>query len=389
MENTQTIVMLLSNPFRPDPRVLKEAQSLSETGYNITIICWDRLAELESQEILPSGIYIIRIQNIRSSYGTGTHQIRALFRFWLAARQHLAKLHPDLIHCHDFDTLPVGLAWGKLHHIPVIYDAHEYYADLVRPRLNGFIGMILYKIISTTQRICAKIADAVVTVDETLADNYKHLNQHVLVLGHFPQKIFAEIPNPIFTRPVLTMLYAGRISIDRGALLYIDILNHLLDLNIPARLVFAGAITPSTDERSIHQHALGLEKYIEYTGWIPYHQMQDIYHSADVGLSILQPLPRYVAALPVKLFEYMACGLPVIASNFPAISIIINEEKCGILVNPLSQPIEIARFIKDWWNETSVPCSLGENGRQAILSKYNWEREINRLLELYVDLLYG
>jgi glycosyltransferase involved in cell wall biosynthesis len=387
MKKTHTIVMLLTNPFRPDPRVLKEAQSLAKTGYNITIICWDRLAELKSEEVLPSGIEIIRIQNIRSIYGTGPLQILALIRFWFAARQLLAKLHPDLIHCHDFDTLPAGLAWGKLHHLPVIYDAHEYYAELVKPRLNGFLGSILYLVISATERICAKMADAVVTVDETLVDNYKHLNQHVLELGHFPQRIFAEIHNPIFTRPVLTLLYAGRISIDRGALLYIDILNHLLELNIPARLIFAGGITPSTDEKFIHQHELGLEKYIEYLGWIPYNKMQDIYHSADIGLSILQSLPRYVAALPVKLFEYMASGLPVIASNFPSISLIINEENCGILVDPTSQPIEIARIIDEWWNNKTIPCLLGENGRQAVLSKYNWESQISKLLGLYKNLL--
>jgi glycosyltransferase involved in cell wall biosynthesis len=381
------IVMLLSNPFRPDPRVLKEALSLSETGYDINIICWDRLAELPSEQILPSGINIIRIQNIRSAYGIGIQQILTIFRFWIAAYQLLAKLHPDLIHCHDFDTLPAGLAYGKIHHIPVIYDAHEYYAEFVKPRLNGFVGILIYSIISTIERICAKISDAVITVDETLADNYKRLNQRVLVLGHFPQRTFAEIPNPIFTRPVLTMLYAGRISIDRGALLYIDILNFLLDLNIPARLVFAGAITPATDEKLIFQHALGLENFIVFTGWIPYNQMQDIYHSADIGLSILQPLPRYVAALPVKLFEYMACGLPIIACNFSAISNIVNEENCGILVDPTSQPLEIARFIKDWWNETSIPCLLGENGRQAILSKYNWENQFRKLLELYKNLL--
>jgi len=387
MKNPKSIVMLLSNQFRPDPRVLKEALSLAGSGYEIRIICWDRLAELPSEEILPSGINIIRIQNIRSVYGIGKQQILTIFRFWIAAYQLLAKLHPDLIHCHDFDTLPAGLAYGKIHHIPVIYDAHEYYAEFVKPRLSGFVGILIYSIISTIERICAKISDAVITVDETLADNYKYLNQRVLILGHFPQRTFAEIPNPIFTRPILTMLYAGRISIDRGALLYIDILNFLLDLNIPARLIFVGAITPAKDEKPIHQHALGLEKFIVYTGWIPYNQMQEIYHSADIGLSILQPLPRFIAALPVKLFEYMASGLPVIASNFPAISSIIKEENCGILVDPTSQPKNIVDIIEEWWNQPSIPCSLGENGRQAILSKYNWENQSSNLIELYIDLL--
>jgi len=62
------IVMLLSNPFRPDPRVLKEAESLQATGYNVTILCWDRQAAYPLEESLPSAVHVIRIQDIPSAY---------------------------------------------------------------------------------------------------------------------------------------------------------------------------------------------------------------------------------------------------------------------------------------------------------------------------------
>lgn len=381
------IAMLLSNAFRPDTRVLKEAQSLVQAGFDITIICWDRLAELPSVETLPSGVKIIRIINVRSSYGIGARQILTLHRFWCASLHILDDLQPNLLHCHDFDTLPCGLFWGKAHHIPIIYDAHEYYADLVRPRLIGLFGKILYLVIREAEKLAAHMASAVVTVDETLAEIYNRLNQRVLVIGHYPQKILAKNYNPVFTRSEITMLYSGRISTDRGALLYIDVLRALHDLNIPARLIFAGIFTPESEKKIISKHSSKLVSFIEYLGWVPYQQMQDVYHSADIGLSILLPETRYIAALPVKLFEYMSSGLPVIASNFPAISSIINETKCGALVDPLSQPVEIARIIERWWNEPSIPRILGENGRQAVLSKYSWENQSGRLSELYNLLL--
>ena len=381
------ITMLLSNAFRPDTRVLKEAQSLAKAGFDITIICWDRLAELPARDTLPSGVRIHRIQNVRSTYGVGARQIFTLLRFWRSTLHLLANLQPDMIHCHDFDTLPCGLFWGKVHHIPTIYDAHEYYADLVRPRLSGLIGKLLFLVIHAAEKITARMASAVVTVDETLAEIYNRLNQHVLVLGHYPQKDLAEFYNPIFTRSELTLLYVGRISIDRGARVNIDLLRLLRDLNIPARLRFAGVFTPMNEELLIQQHAQGLENYIEYLGWIPYQQMQDLYHSADIGLAILLPESRYIAALPVKLFEYMASGLPVIASNFPAITTLVNETKCGALMDPLLQPLEIARIIEIWWKKPSIPRSIGENGRQAVLSRYNWDCQSERLSKLYRQLL--
>ena len=50
------ISMLLSNGFRPDPRVLKEVTGLSSSGYAITVICWDRGFEFPPEEILPCSI---------------------------------------------------------------------------------------------------------------------------------------------------------------------------------------------------------------------------------------------------------------------------------------------------------------------------------------------
>jgi len=387
MNEHRKIVMLLSNSFRPDPRVLKEAESLAEVGYDITIICWDRLAEFSEQELLQPGIRIIRVQNIRSNYGIGIKQISKLVKFWTAAYKLLDKVIPEVIHCHDFDTLPVGLLWGKLKKVPVVYDAHEHYAELVRPRLRGWIGTSVFKIISHSENTGAKYSNAVITVDDILGDSFKKFNKNVHIIGHYPNKKFSDTHNPVFTRQVITLLYVGRISIDRGALIYIDIIRHLKALNIPAILVFAGIITPAADSQVIIQHMGGIEDSIILKGWIPYQNIRELYLSSDIGLSILMPIPRYILAVPVKLFEYMAHGLPVIASNFPNITAIVNDANCGNVVDPTIDPKEIARIIENWWHDPALAQFLGENGRLSVHSKYNWESSVNKLSDLYRQLL--
>ena len=382
----QDVVMLLSNSFRPDPRVLKEAEILQKNGFNITIICWDRLAALQSKETLPSGGKVIRVQNIRSSYGIGIRQLLRLPRFWSAAQHYLKTIKPKLIHCHDFDTLPAGLWYGIFHRIPIIYDAHEYYAQLVKPRLRGIVGWIIFFLIKIGELLGARFSSAVVTVDDTLAAIYRKHNKRVVILGHYPEIGMAQQSNPVFTRPYLALMYAGRLSADRGVLLYADILRKLLEKKIPARLVLAGVFTPEREKTEFTDYAKDIISFIDFLGWISYDQIPRSYHEADIGLAILLPEPRYVAATPVKLFEYMASGLPVIASNFPSIAEIVNDAECGLLIDPVGTLTETIDTIKFWWQNKTTPQTLGENGRNAILSKYNWENNSRGLLELYREL---
>ena len=382
----QDVVMLLSNSFRPDPRVLKEAKILQNNGYKVTVLCWDRLATLKSEEILPSGVKVIRIKNIHSSYGIGMRQLVRLPRFWFAVQRYLITIKPEIIHCHDFDTLPAGLWYGLFHHIPIIYDAHEYYAQLVKPRLKGLIGGIVYALIKIGELLGARFSRAVVTVDDSLAAIYRKQNRKVIVLGHYPESKLALQSNAVFTRIYLVLLYAGRLSTDRGLLLYADILRKLINKGIPARLVLAGVFTPESEKTRFNDYAKDIIKSIDYLGWIAYDQMPLIYREADIGLAILLPEPRYIAATPVKLFEYMASGLPVIASNFPSIAKIVNEASCGLLIEPVSDLTETITTISLWWQNKTTPQTLGENGRTAILSKFNWENNSLGLIELYREL---
>jgi glycosyltransferase involved in cell wall biosynthesis len=376
-------VMLLSNAFRPDPRVLKEAVSLSNSGFEITILCWDRQAELKPAELLPSGIKIIRIQNIRSSYGIGARQLLKVPLFWVAAQRHLRRISPAIVHCHDFDTLPAGLFFRLFHHTQVIYDAHEYYTEFIKPRLGGVSGGIIRIIIGWLEAIGAHLANAIVTVDGTLATIYKKRNRNVVILGHYPMKSMALLSNPVFTRSELRMIYTGRLSTDRGLLVYSTLLEKLLQLGIPTRLTLAGAFTPEAEMQIFFEHAKQVAGSIDYLGWIPYDKISDIYLIADIGLVILMPLPRYMAAVPVKLFEYMASGLPVIASNFSSIAQIVNNSRCGLLVDPLADITPTAQQIAKWYEDKTIPQVMGENGRQAILNQYNWDQQINNLVNLY------
>jgi glycosyltransferase involved in cell wall biosynthesis len=103
------------------------------------------------------------------------------------------------------------------------------------------------------------------------------------------------------------------------------------------------------------------------------------------GLVTLHPVINYLDALPVKMFEYMAAGIPVIASDFPVWRDIIDASGCGICVDPFHPPA-IAAAIDYLLLHPDQARRMGENGRRAVASQYNWNAEAAKLLAFYSDL---
>ena len=109
--------------------------------------------------------------------------------------------------------------------------------------------------------------------------------------------------------------------------------------------------------------------------------------NSTIGLFLVQPVGFHTKfQYPVKMFEYMGNSLPVIASNFPGIARIINKETCGLLVDPTNTE-EIAESIVYLLEHSVEAEKMGDNGRKAILGKYNWENEEKKLLNVYDKIL--
>jgi glycosyltransferase involved in cell wall biosynthesis len=124
---------------------------------------------------------------------------------------------------------------------------------------------------------------------------------------------------------------------------------------------------------------------VRYLGELPWEGVVATLQHARIGLVLLHRTPEYEVSLPVKLFEYMASGIPVIASDFPLWREIVSAAGCGVLVDP-RDPRAIARAIEELLADGERAAAMGEAGRRAAFARYGWDSQETALLALYESL---
>lgn len=130
----------------------------------------------------------------------------------------------------------------------------------------------------------------------------------------------------------------------------------------------------------------------EYSGIFVKNTLQELAKLGNVmsqskaGIVTFHPLPNHIDAQPNKMFEYMSAGLPIITSNFPLWKEIVEGNNCGICINPL-EPKEIAQAIEYIITHPKEAEQMGQNGKKAVLEKYNWGVEEKKLFEIYKELI--
>ena len=370
----KSVAMLLSNPFRPDPRVYKEAVSLVQAGYAVTLICWDRLDELISLETL-KGINIIRIA-IRSKYSSGSQQILFLPRFWLQALSTLRTLQPDIIHCHDLDTAPIGYWFSRNQHVPWIYDAHECYPEQIGPQVNPLI----YNFLIYIERYLTPRSSHVITVGERLAQRLKSLGGQVSIVGNYPS-LKTSVKDQRISR------YSLNIKSDDYVIAYIGgftLAREILPLIDASRLYPDATILLIGDgpQRTSIETKLPDFPRVKYLGKIPHKEIPLYTRLVDViyyGLNSNAGNSYYSA--PNALFDAMAAAKPVITTNTGEISQIVQKEQCGIVIER-PEPDLIARAMEQLSNSEHYK-EMATKALHAAKEKYNWDLAQEVLLSVY------
>jgi glycosyltransferase involved in cell wall biosynthesis len=360
------VVHLSSTHYARDTRILhKECKSLAKAGHDVTLVA------RHEKDVIIGGV---KIKALSSSTGRLQRWTGAV---WQAYRE-ATRLHGDVYHFHDPELIPVGL-WLTVRGKRVIYDAHEdlpntfpykYYIPAFARKVLGWIAGKIEK--SAVRRFAG-----VVAATPTIAQKFYSHNTNTVVVRNFP--VLEELAHgpcvPWKDRPPL-VVYVGSTGPERGCREAITAMS-FLPQELNARLALGGPVTARLRQEV---DRLAGSKRTDLLGFVDRRQVACLLGRARVGLVLAHPVPNLVNGLPVKLFEYMAAGVPVVASNFPLWGQIVDGS--GILVDPQDTQ-DIARAIEYLLTHPSEAQQMGARGRNAVETRYNWATEERQLLAFY------
>ncbi|MCU7698955.1 glycosyltransferase family 4 protein [Acinetobacter sp. AYS6] len=290
-------------------------------------------------------------------------------------------LQAEIYHLHDPELIPIGLKLKKMGK-KVFFDAHEDLPNQIMSKhyLNPISKKIIAFLVKTYEKYaCAKL-DGIVAATPFIRDKFLKINKNTIDINNYPKlEEFSSIPtNALKGNQVC---YIGGLADVRGIVEMVQAIN---STQSEAKLVLAGDFSDKNLEQSVIEME-GWEK-VNFLGYVGRNEIKNTLTSSVAGLVVLHPTRSYLDSLPVKMFEYMCAGIPVIASDFPLWRSIVNDAQCGICVDPL-KPYEIAKAIDYFINNPDKARLLGEQGRAAVLEKYNWSIEENKLLNFYSSIL--
>ncbi|HEY4046198.1 MAG TPA: glycosyltransferase family 4 protein [Acidobacteriaceae bacterium] len=372
-EMTIRVVHLTSAHSGFDVRIFhKECRSLARAGYEVV-----EIGNFEFNGTVDN--VAIRGLNRR-----GGRLQRSTVSLVFIAREAM-RAAGDLYHLHDPELLLVGLllrAVGKR----VIYDIHE---DLPRdvlfkPYVPKHLRKPLMWIVEQVENAAAQTMSGLVTATPAIANRFYAMHSNTIVVNNYA--LLDEYPPAAgseWKNRDLSVAFIGGISEERGIREMLAAMD-LLPRTLGAKLELAGWFY--VKELKTHLAASSSWQHVHWRGRLDRMGTASLLERVRAGLIVSHPQKSHEVSQPNKLFEYMAAGVPVIASDFPLWRKIIEDAGCGLLVDPFDTRA-IATAIEYLITNLTEAEAMGRRGRQAVQERFSWSSEEQVLLSFYSSLL--
>ncbi|WP_439686863.1 Glycosyltransferase subfamily 4-like N-terminal domain-containing protein [Cupriavidus oxalaticus] len=369
MQNAN-VAHLTSVHSRYDDRIfIKHCCSLAANGYRVALVVADDAGDEQR-----NGVFIADV-------GKSKGRLDRMMKTTARVLQRAVRLQAEIYHLHDPELLPVGLRLKRMGK-RVVFDSHE---DVPKQLLGKpYLGPVRLRALSGAfalyeKHTCRKF-DGIVAATPYIRDKFLAINPCTVDINNFP------VLDDIHTHTSWEgkrdeVCYIGSFAADRGIR---ETMRALELVRTPVRVNLAGRF----DDAGLEADAKASSGWsrVNALGYIGRSEIRNVLARSVAGLVTLHPIVNYLDALPVKMFEYMAAGIPPIASNFPLWREIVEGNDCGLCVDPLD-PEAIAGAIDYLLTHPDEARQMGENGRRAVLEKYNWATEEAKLLRFYDRVL--
>ena len=352
-----------------EPRTFFEATSAAAAGFEVIVIApWERD---ETRE----GVKVKAIPRYKGRFERFTQTTYRAFRAALRER-------PAVYHFHEPELIPWCLILKTMGQ-PVIYDVHEDYAAAASVR--AWMPNALRGTIRGGYNAFAWLARHAFTT--IIAERYyeRLFPGSIKVLNYARLEEFAALRAIDRTelRPAsIRCLYTGGVTDVRGGRHHARLLEYL-----PGDAVVR--LIGKCDMDDLRAELLDLaerEPRLDLTidkRWVSHDRIMQSYEEPwTCGLALFPDTDHYREKELTKFFEYMAAGLPIVASNFKVWRDLIEGERVGLCVDP-EDPKAAAAAIAWLQANPDEAYAMGERGKCAVAERYNWAGQADRLMALY------
>lgn len=293
----------------------------------------------------------------------------------------LLRQNANLYHFQDPELLLAAFALKLFFRKRVVYDAYEDFPSMAvnTSSVPRPLRAVFAQLVSAVEHLAAQSFDGLITADPlTLRRLARAGKSRKLVFYNFPNLDFFPPPRP--TSRKFDLVYRGGISERTGTFVLLEAMRLLACRPSPVRLLLLGYFDSAAAEQSIREliREMGLESNVEIFGRINHESMAEALSQARIGVCPLQPIRKFKLNIPVKVFEYWACGLPVVASDLPPIRPFFGKARSGLLFRP-GDAAELAQSIAWLLDHPRPAARMGAHGRAAVVERFNNQREIQKL----------
>jgi len=376
---TLRIAMLLHKDVAHDTRVRREGDALAAAGHEVIVFHLPR----PGGKGPPQGL---SFRAVSATIPTGRERLPRVARLGAEATRlalRAAGVQPDVIHAHDAAMLLPGLVAARRAGAKLVYDSHELATGVpYRDRAWGAL-------VASAERIGIPQADATIAVSEgiaaRLAERYRPRRPPTVVrnLPDLPPPGAAPAPElrrELGVGDAPLILHQGAVAASRGC----ETLLRALALLPGAHLLLLGAEGPYAERLPMLAAALGVAARTHLLPPVLPEELLSYTAQADVGVSLLEDCcENHRLALPNKLFEYLAAGLPVVVADLPETRRLVEAMRVGWCADPAA-PESVAAALRTALERQDDSGLRGRLARAA--RELSWEREGQRLLSLYEEL---
>lgn len=373
-----------------DTRVARVSESVASMGYQVSyIMCQPKSSwnpNSSPARLLPRVEYFFE-------YGTSLTGLLAAIacrmRNSVLAFRHALAMRPNVIHCYEPDSWLIAVLLKMLIGSKVVVEVLETYDSrslafppILRPVVRAMIRFLM--------RMLSLKTDGLIHVSDNRRKLYSYLRPCVTEVIHYYPDLRA-FPRQAVRRKragSFIVLHAGPLRRSYASLELLAAIRIASRVVPGLRCIALGGVEGNLPDLKESVRDLCAEGLLLLLPHVPFSDVVKYMQEADVGVSLVLPVDEgHTLAFPRKLFEYLAAGLPVIASDSDDIRRTLVGWDCGLIVSDSSSPQEIAECIVRVATDEPLRERMGRNARLASEREFNWDKEVRKLRNLYASVM--